>query len=273
MKAFCTQTCNIHVTQSKSTLAWPVPGMSTLKELPFSTLQFYATAPYPCSYLPGREARSQVAAPGHLIQADTYSELVDEGFRRSGLFTYRPHCDGCKACIPVRVDIEHFTASRSQQRSFKRHQNLRPLVAELAWSEEHYTLYSRYQAMRHPGGGMDEDSRSQYSQFLLTSRVNTRLVEFREQDGQLRMVSIIDMLEQGLSSVYTFYDPDIAGSLGTYGIMWQINQCKQLKLPWLYLGYWIANSQKMAYKANFAATQFRWAEKWHDSPPVLPDYF
>jgi len=245
--------------------------MSKLKELPFSTLQFYATAPYPCSYLPGREARSQVAAPGHLIHAGTYSHLVDEGFRRSGLFTYRPHCDDCQACIPVRVDVERFSPNRTQLRSVKRHQNLRPFVAELAWSEEHFKLYARYQTMRHPGGGMDEDSRAQYSQFLLASRVNTRLVEFRDEDGTLRMVSIIDVLEQGLSSVYTFYDPDIKGSLGTYGIMWQINQCRQLKLPWVYLGYWIANSQKMAYKAGFTPTQYRWDGQWRDKPPTIPE--
>ncbi len=245
--------------------------MSQLKELPFATLQFYATAPYPCSYLPGREARSQVAAPGHLIQTDIYSKLVDEGFRRSGLFTYRPHCDDCTACIPIRIDVENFTPNRSQTRSGKRHQSLIPLVAELAWSEEHFALYSCYQQKRHPGGGMDTDSRAQYGQFLLTSRVNTRLVEFREQDGTLRMVSIIDVLEQGLSSVYTFYDPDYPGSLGTYGIIWQVNQCRQLKLPWLYLGYWIQNSKKMAYKAGFVPTQYRWNGQWLPEPPSLTD--
>lgn len=241
--------------------------MSKLKELPFSTLQFYATAPYPCSYLPGRQARSQVAAPGHLIQAQAYSQLVDEGFRRSGLFTYRPHCDDCSACVPVRVDIANFSPSRTQARSFKRHRALRPFVAELGWSEEHFNLYARYQRARHPGGGMDDDSRAQYSQFLLASRVNTRLVEFRDAEGLLHMVSIIDVVEQGFSAVYTFYDPAMAGSLGTYSIMWQINQCKQLNLPWLYLGYWIKDSQKMSYKAGFLPTQYRWHGAWHDVPP------
>ncbi|MYZ42959.1 arginyltransferase [Schauerella aestuarii] len=239
--------------------------MSKLKELPFSTLQFYATAPYPCSYVPDRQARSQVAAPGHLINADTYSHLVEQGFRRSGLFTYRPHCDSCQACIPVRVDTAAFTPNRSQRRAWTRHQNLRAFVAELAWSPEHYALYTAYQQSRHPGGGMDEDSRTQYAQFLLTSRVNTRLVEFREPDGRLVMVSIIDVLDQGLSSVYTFYDPEARGSLGTYSILWQIEQCRSLQLPWLYLGYWIEASRKMAYKAAFQPLQRLIDGTWQES--------
>ena len=111
--------------------------MSRIQELPFSALQFYATAPYPCSYLPDRQARSQVAAPGHLINTDTYSELIDQGFRRSGLFTYRPHCDECRACVPVRVDAAEFIANRSQRRAWTRHEDLRVLVTELNWAPEH----------------------------------------------------------------------------------------------------------------------------------------
>ena len=241
--------------------------MSQVQELPFSAIQFYATAPYKCSYLPDRMARSQVAAPGHMIHAGTFSDLVDKGFRRSGMFTYRPHCDQCKACVPVRVDCNNFTPGRTQRRTWKAHCDLNSRVTDLIWSPEHYDLYWRYQQSRHPGGGMDEDSRSQYSQFLLASRVNSRLVEFRDGRGELQMVSIIDILDQGLSSVYTFYNPQASGSLGTFGIMWQIQQCQQLDLPWLYLGYWIQHSKKMSYKSRFKPAQYLYNGQWEANPP------
>lgn len=229
--------------------------MSLLNDIPLSALRFYMTAPYPCSYLPDLSACSQVATPVFLINTQVYSELLQHGFRRSGTYTYRPQCGSCNACVPLRVLAKQFRPNRSQRRAWALHANLDVSLHRLQDNQEYYDLYQRYQRARHKDGGMDNDDRESYQNFLLQSHVDSLLVEFRDQ-GALRIVSVIDLLSDGLSSVYTFYEPDFPGTrFGVYNVLWQIELCRKLDLDYVYLGYWIKQSRKMAYKTVFQPAQ------------------
>lgn len=229
--------------------------MSDMNDPLLAAVPFYATAPYACSYLPDQQARSQVVGPAPSALGTSYSMLVANGFRRSGLFTYRPYCDACKACTPLRVSASAFKPNRAQRRAWSAHESLHARIRDLEFDPEHFALYHRYQSRRHQDGGMDLDSADQYCQFLLQSNVKSKLVEFHIADGScsrsLKMVSIVDILEDGLSAVYTFFEPDDRASYGTYNILWQLQWVQQLGLQYLYLGYWISASPKMNYKARF----------------------
>lgn len=244
--------------------------MNLLHDIPLTALHFYLTAPYPCSYLPEQEARSQVATPAFLISTPVYSQLMRQGFRRSGTHTYRAHCDACQRCVSLRVKAKEFKPNRSQLRAWKRHAHLEATLHRLEDKPEYFELYQRYQRTRHKDGGMDNEDPESYNSFLLQSHVDTMLVEFREPSsdpqhapGMLRMVSVIDLLDDGLSAVYTFYDPDLPGArLGVYNVLWQIELCRKLDLDYVYLGYWIADSRKMSYKTQYQPAQGLVKDEW-----------
>lgn len=231
----------------------------------------YRTSPYPCSYLPGHTARSQVIPPDFQHTPENYGILLAAGFRRSGNMVYRPVCSNCTDCLPVRVLAAEFQPNRSQRRAWRQHQGLEVRLLPLHFELEHFQLYQRYQASRHHDPSRHAESEAEqvesYCQYLLVSPIESFLAEFRDPDGTLRMISLIDVQPDSLSAVYTFFDPDVAGSsYGVYNVLWQIELCRKLHLPWLYLGYFIQHCQKMSYKQHYQPLEwFDW-KAWKRSP-------
>ena len=173
--------------------------MSLPSEPPLHKLQFYVTTGYSCGYLPNKLAQSLIASPQHLIDANVYNSLIQQGFRRSGKFAYRPHCEVCRECVPVRVVLAEFVENRSQKRALKQHRTLKTTILPVEYSDEHYNLYASYQIARHSNMGLEKEEKpeqdevEQYKNFLCQTNVDTVMVEFRE-NGQLRMVSVIEFI-------------------------------------------------------------------------------
>lgn len=215
-------------------------------------LSFFLTPPHECSYLSDREARTVFADPAAEPDARAQTALAAHGFRRSGRYIYRPSCPGCRACIPVRVPVMDFQPDRSQRRNIKRNADLRVIARPAEHDPEHFELYNRYQHARHPDGQMIADTPEHYLDFLTSPWADTRFYEMRDPDGALLAVAVIDRLADALSAIYTFYDPEQKHrGLGSFAILWQIQEARRLGLPWVYLGYWIAESPKMRYKMQF----------------------
>jgi leucyl-tRNA---protein transferase len=211
----------------------------------------FLSMPHPCSYLPGKTATTLFIDPRFPLNNEHYATYMRLGFRRSGDLVYRPHCGECRACIPVRIPVAQFVPNRAQRRAWKRNADIRVMPRPPVYMQEHFDLYVRYQAGRHPGGGMDDTDAQKYLSFLTARRMQTVFYEMRAAE-RLLAVAVVDRLSDGLSAVYTFYDPtESARSLGTLAILWEIEQARHLGLSWLYLGYWIEESSKMSYKVNF----------------------
>lgn len=227
-----------------------------------ASLDLYISPEHPCNYLPQRQARSVFVDPRVAMDKPLYGLLATHGFRRSGPYVYRPHCEGCQACVPIRVSVPHFKPDRSQKRVYRRNADLRCTSRVAEFDPEHFALYGRYVAARHPDGGMDGGSEADYRQFLLSPWGKTMLLELRL-EGRLLAVAVTDELPDALSAVYTFYEPGIpARSLGTYAILMQIEEARRLGMAWLYLGYWIAESRKMSYKGRFRPFETLDADGW-----------
>jgi len=225
-------------------------------------LAFYATPEHDCSYLENHKATTMFADPKARINNDVYQQLSDLGFRRSGNHYYRPHCSNCQACIPIRVPTQTFKASRSQKRIIKNAQGVQVQLLSADFHEDHYLLYEKYINERHADGDMFPASREQYRSFLVDGRNCTKFAEFTL-EGQLLGIAVIDELQNGLSAIYTFFDPEISHlSLGTYAILWQLEEAKRRSLPFVYLGYFIKQCQKMSYKTSFKPFEARINDHW-----------
>jgi len=226
------------------------------------SLTFYQDTPHDCSYLDDQLASNIYPDPNKPMTNGLYSHLIQHGFRRSGNHAYRPYCADCSACVPVRINVQSFKTNRSQRRCLQRNHELTFSHHSASFNAEHYELYCRYLAARHINGGMDNPTEETYVNFLTSDWAQTSFIEIRR-DQQLVAVAITDFVQTGLSAFYTFFDPDMAPySLGTYAILQQINIAKTQGLPWLYLGYWIKDCQKMQYKQNFSAIEGYIDQQW-----------
>jgi len=213
--------------------------------------EIFLSMPHACSYLKGKTATTLFIDPRYPLDSGKYGRLMRLGFRRSGDLVYRPHCRACSACVPVRIPVDRFRPNRSQRRVWKRNQDIKVSAMSPAFSQEHFELYLRYQRGRHAGGGMDDPDPQKYTDFLISHQIETRFYEMRVQQ-RLLCVTVVDHIRDGLSAVYTFFDPnEQARGLGTYAILWQVERAEALRLPRVYLGYWIQESPKMAYKSGF----------------------
>jgi arginine-tRNA-protein transferase len=220
--------------------------MSNLK-----TLVFFATPAHDCSYLPDREATTMFVDPRAKVDKHLYSQLTALGFRRSGSHYYRPHCEHCNACVPVRLRVEDFKPDRSQRRVLKKNDDLNCRMVRASFTERYYDLYAHYIEERHADGDMYPPSREQFTSFLVECATDSWFIEILDGENLVGLAAV-DKLDEGLSAIYTVFDPAYEHrSLGTFAVLWQIQEARRQQLPYLYLGYWIADCRKMNYKTRF----------------------
>lgn len=225
-------------------------------------LGFFATPPHDCNYLPNREAVTLFADPHFPKNTRIYTALADCGFRRSGEHLYIPHCSGCISCIPVRIPVDEFQASKSQIRTMKKNRRVSVFRLSSEFNEEHFALYRKYIAERHPGGGMDDPDEKNYMDFLTSTWADTYFYEMRL-DGKLIGVAVMDFMNNAISAVYTFFDLKYSkNSPGRFAILYEIEEAKRHGFKWLYLGYWIKGCDKMEYKNEYQPMEYFINNEW-----------
>ena len=222
----------------------------------------YLSMPHPCSYLPGRMSTILFVDPQRLLSDGEYGAFVRRGFRRSGDLVYRPHCQGCNACVAVRVPVRAFQPTRGQRRVWNRNRDIEIVEKPARFDSEHFDLYRRYQAGRHPESGMNDADPQKYLGFLASRQVDSTFFEMRAA-GRLLGVAVADVLPDGLSAVYTFFDPNVPQrGLGVFAVLWEIAETARRGLDFLYLGYWIAEAAKMSYKTNYRPLEALMGGHW-----------
>jgi leucyl-tRNA---protein transferase len=226
--------------------------------------QFFITPGHPCSYLPRRQAHTLFLDPRETITPATYQQLTEQGFRRSGGHLYRPHCRSCQACIATRIAVASFKPSRSQRRTWRRNRDLTVQVHRAAFAPRFYDLYARYIVGRHGDGDMYPPSKDQFRSFLLSQWSDTLFI-CSYLDDALVAVAVTDRQPQGLSAIYTFFDPERPErGLGVWSVLQQIDLARKLALPHVYLGYWIRNSEKMSYKTAYRPVELMLNGEWSE---------
>jgi len=225
-------------------------------------LSLFITTEHPCGYYDDRNSANLIPDPQRSMNAWLYARLVNNGFRRSGSFVYRPHCPGCQLCVPCRIDVEHFKPNRNQRRCLKRNQDLTTHIKDARFTEEYLDLYQRYMADRHNESSMASPQADDFKNFLLCDWSQSVFIESRL-NGKLFAVTVADFLNVGPSAVYTFFEPgESKRSLGTFAIMQQIWLTRVYQLEHMYLGYWIKDHPKMNYKSYFNSLELFVDNEW-----------
>lgn len=234
----------------------------SIKPTTVSELRYFTTPEHECSYLEGKRSTTLFADPGAHINTELYSMLSSVGFRRSGRHIYRPHCQDCRACIPVRVPVQHFERNRKQKRVWRKNSDLEIKMVSPEYTDENYSIFNAYINARHIDGDMYPADPDQFRSFLVDGRPEAAFCEFRK-DDKLIAVCVADVMSDGLSAIYTFFSPaESKRGLGNFAVLWLIEEAIKMNKPNVYLGYWIKECQKMNYKMDYRPIEAYYRDQW-----------